>query len=125
MVHAFVNQFSKSMAKTITSISQSSLKELKEYSWPGNVRELRNVVERAMILARGTNITIELPQVVAVPAVEPNKMEDAERDHVVRVLKSTGWRIQGAGGAAEILGLKRTTLESRMRKLGIRRPNRS
>ena len=122
LVWAFVEEFSKAMGKAVEAIAKSSLRALQQYPWPGNVRELRNTVERAMILASGPNLGIDPPGVVAIP-VSPHlaSLAEVEREHIQRVLESTDGRIRGAGGAAEILGLPPTTLESRMAKLGLRR----
>ncbi len=122
LVRAFVNEFSKAMGKTIESIPQSNLDALQRYSWPGNIRELRNLVERAVILARGPKLIVEVPA-IRQPGTHPLlPLKEVERAHILRVLDKTGWRVQGKGGAAEILGLNRSTLESRMAKLGIHRP---
>ncbi|MGR8952371.1 MAG: sigma 54-interacting transcriptional regulator [Gammaproteobacteria bacterium] len=126
LVESFVQEFAETMGKPIDSIAKASLKALFDYGWPGNIRELRNVIERAVILARGPSLRIELPSISSVSASsrEPGlaPLTDVERDHILRVLETTGWRIRGSAGAAEILGLKPSTLESRMAKLGIRRP---
>jgi transcriptional regulator with GAF, ATPase, and Fis domain len=122
LARAFVDQFSKTMGKTVTSIPQSHLDALQRYTWPGNVRELRNVIERAVILARGPKLTVEVPSARQPGATQALAIKDVERAHILRVLERTAWRVQGKGGAAEILGLNRSTLESRMAKLGIRRP---
>ena len=97
---------------------------LQRYPWPGNVRELRNVVERAVILSRDPRLVIGLPngqKRVASPRSSV-RLADMERDHICGVLESTGWRVRGSGGGAELLGMKPSTLESRMAKLGVRRP---
>ena len=95
---------------------------LQQYAWPGNIRELRNVVERAMIVATGPELTIALPAPSG-PAGQRNvSMADVAKEHILRVLESCHWRIRGSGGAAERLGLRPTTLETRMAKLGLRRP---
>jgi formate hydrogenlyase transcriptional activator len=124
LVWAFVDEFAKTFNKDIQSIERESLDALEHYSWPGNVRELRNIIERAMIVATGSRLRIQLP---ATPALSPptsgRKLEEVEREHVLNVLEKSGWRIRGGNGAAEKLGLKATTLEARMAKLGIRRPN--
>jgi transcriptional regulator with GAF, ATPase, and Fis domain len=118
----FVEEFSKAMGKPIEGITKSSLRALQHYQWPGNVRELRNLIERAMILAGGPMLGIDLPGSAATSASRGfATLAEAEREHIQRVLESTGGRIRGAGGAAEILGLPPTTLESRMAKLGLRR----
>jgi transcriptional regulator of acetoin/glycerol metabolism len=95
---------------------------LKQYPWPGNVRELRNVIERAMIVSEGCSLRIELPE--SGPSVSPSSatLEDVERQHILDVLERTRWKISGKGGAAEILGLVPTTLQSRLKKLGLSRP---
>jgi formate hydrogenlyase transcriptional activator len=122
LVWAFVGEFSKAMGKPIEAITKSSLRALQRYHWPGNVRELRNTIERAMILASGPTLGIDLPGAAAAPASRDlTTLAEAEREHIQRILEFTGGRIRGAGGAAEILGLPPTTLESRMAKLGLRR----
>ena len=122
LVWAFVEEFSKAMGKPIEAVSKSSLRALHAYEWPGNVRELRNVIERAMILASGPTLRIEPPGAGATPVARGLvTLAEVERDHIRRVLESTGGRIRGAGGAAAFLGLKPTTLESRMARLGLRR----
>jgi transcriptional regulator of acetoin/glycerol metabolism len=95
---------------------------LQLYPWPGNVRELRNLIERSIIL--GDSSTLRLPS--SEPATRPQQAatltcDDAERAHILKVLNRTRWRIRGKGGAAEILGLKPTTLEARMKKLALLR----
>ena len=122
LVYGFVDEFSKTFGKRIQTISDESLAALKQYPWPGNVRELRNVVERAMINATGAQLTIPLPKPVYTTATRSDKLVDVEKEHVRKVLESTGWRIRGLNGAAERLGLRPTTLETRMAKLGLTRP---
>jgi transcriptional regulator with GAF, ATPase, and Fis domain len=119
----FVREFAKSLGKSIESISAESIEPLRRYHWPGNVRELRNVVERAVILATGSQLTIPVPQ----PSVSrqprcSSTLKNVQIEHIRATLQSTNWRIRGAGGAAERLGLKPTTLETRMAKLGVTRP---
>ena len=123
MVWRFVDEFSKALGKHVDSIAKESLTALQQYSWPGNVRELRNVVERAMIVTTGPRLTIPVPQTSSAASRRSPKLVDVEKEHIRGVLIGTGWRIRGAGGAAERLGLKATTLETRMAKLGIRRPD--
>jgi transcriptional regulator with GAF, ATPase, and Fis domain len=120
----FVTEFSKAFGKRIDSIDEESLMALRQYSWPGNVRELRNVVERAMITARTHCLSIPIPQLAAGlgAGARSTRLSDVERDHIRGVLETTGWRIRGAGGAADRLGLRPTTLETRMVKLGLKRP---
>ena len=122
LVWAFVEEFSKAMGKPIQAVAKASLRALQKYAWPGNVRELRNAVERAMILTSGPTLRIDLPGVVSVPVSQGlATLAEVEREHIQRVLEFTHWRIRGVGGAAEILGLPPTTLESRMAKLGLSR----
>ncbi len=118
----FVTEFAKAFGKRIDTIADDTLMDLRQYPWPGNVRELRNVVERAMITARGTCLTIPLPQATASGPARSARLCDVEREHIRSVLESSGWRIRGAGGAADRLGLRPTTLETRMAKLGLKRP---
>jgi formate hydrogenlyase transcriptional activator len=121
LVWAFVDELSRAFGKTITSISPASMQELQRYPWPGNVRELRNVIERAVILATTDHLVVPpMPQAAATP-LPPTAMTLAslETEHIRAILDSTHWRVRGRGGAAERLGLKPTTLESRMARLGI------
>ena len=123
LVWEFVDEFSKALGKRIDFISKESMRQLQHYSWPGNVRELRNVIERAMIVATGPPLTVSIPAQSG--ARQPRAsltLKDLEIEHIRATLNSTNWRIRGAGGAAERLGLKPTTLETRMIKLGVTRP---
>jgi transcriptional regulator with GAF, ATPase, and Fis domain len=122
LVWAFVEEIGESMGKKIEAIHEPSMAILQRYNWPGNVRELRNVVERALILNRGRILHIDLPQRSEVFAASSLALEDVERQHIESVLNQTHWRISGKGGAAGLLGLKSTTLRSKMAKLGIERP---
>jgi len=122
LVWRFVEEFSKAFGRRIDSIDKPTFTALSQYSWPGNIRELRNVVERAMIVATGHRLNIPLPHASATAARRSPKLVDVEKEHIRAVLESTGWRIRGSGGAADRLGLKPTTLETRMAKLGLRRP---
>jgi PAS domain S-box-containing protein len=122
LVWRFVEEFSKAFGKRIESIDRDSLAGLQQYAWPGNIRELRHVVERAMITTTTRKLTIAAPQASAAAVRRSPRLIDVEREHIRSVLESTGWRIRGVGGAADRLGLKPTTLETRMAKLGLRRP---
>jgi PAS domain S-box-containing protein len=122
LVWRFVEEFSKSFAKPIESIPRENMAALQRYAWPGNIRELRNVVERAMIVATSTRLTIALPGPSSATARHHVQLHDLEREHIRSTLESTSWRVRGLGGAADRLGLKPTTLETRMAKLGLRRP---
>jgi transcriptional regulator with GAF, ATPase, and Fis domain len=121
LVWRFVEEFSRAFGKRIDTISRENMTSLQQYAWPGNIRELRNVVERAMIAATDHRLPISLPTVVSQPG-KAVKLVEVEREHLRRVLESSRWRIRGMGGAAERLGLKPTTLETRMAKLGLVRP---
>jgi len=122
LVWHFVEEFSKAFGKRIDSIDKENMATLQQYAWPGNIRELRNTVERAMIVATSRRLTISLPQASAATARRSATLVEVEKEHIRAVLNGTGWRIRGAGGAADRLGMKPTTLETRMAKLGLRRP---
>jgi len=122
LVWRFVEEFSRAFGKHIDTIGPENIVALQQYAWPGNIRELRNLVERAMITASGSQLTIPVPQPSAASAKHSVKLVDVEREHILSVLESTQWRIRGTGGAADKLGLKPTTLETRMAKLGLKRP---
>jgi PAS domain S-box-containing protein len=122
LVWAFVKDFQKRMGKEVESIPRKGIESLQSYPWPGNVRELRNVIERAMIVSGGKTLVVQLPKLASSETEETSGLGDTERRHIVTVLERTGWRVAGKAGAAEILGLKRSTLFSKMKKLGIRRP---
>ena len=125
LVRTFIDEFARSYGKTIESISEESLRELQRYAWPGNVRELRNVIERAVIMATGPHLAVEVPRLKHPPLPGTSMtLTELEVSHIRAVLSSTNWRVRGSGGAAERLGLKPTTLESRMIKLGIARMKR-
>jgi formate hydrogenlyase transcriptional activator len=122
LVWAIVQELSPGMNKAVETIRREDMKKLQRYSWPGNVRELRNVVERAMILCTGPVLRIE-PPVGSAPESGVDDavllMDEVQRRHILKVLETAGGRIRGSGGAAELLGLKPTTLRSRMQRLGI------
>jgi transcriptional regulator with GAF, ATPase, and Fis domain len=122
LVWAFVRQYEKKMGKRIDHIPRKSMENLQHYPWPGNARELRNVIEHAMIVSSGKTLNVRVPRSASSDISANLSLEDAERRHILDVLKKSGWRLTGRGGAAEILKLKRTTLQSKMKKLGIRRP---
>jgi transcriptional regulator with GAF, ATPase, and Fis domain len=120
---AFVEESSRGLGKTIEAIASRSLTDLQRYPWPGNVRELRNVIERAMILATTGTLTPKVPCVPFAPSsLRSTRLVDVQTRHMTSVLESCRWRIRGINVAAEQLGLKPTTLETRMAKLGISRP---
>jgi PAS domain S-box-containing protein len=123
LVQYFLSKFATRMKKNIDTVSASTMQSLCRYPWPGNVRELEHMIERAVILSRGPELrvpAIEFPaEETAAPA--PGRLADIEREHIVRVLREADGKIGGPGGAAERLGMNRTTLNSRMQKLGIAR----
>jgi len=112
----------KRMGRDVESIEPVTLRNFHAYSWPGNVRELRNVIERYLILNPGPMFRAEVPESVEATSLVGQNLDEVERLHMQQVLQKTRWRIRGKGGAAELLGLKPTTLEARMKKLGIIRP---
>jgi DNA-binding NtrC family response regulator len=126
----FLSRFAKKYNRTGLELSPENEERLKVYTWPGNVRELQNLIERAVILTTGSRLDLSLPA--------PSKhfsehsfqdhpsLDEVQRRYILHVLEKTGGRIGGPGGAAQILGLKRTTLHTRMKKLGLKRkqPNR-
>jgi DNA-binding NtrC family response regulator len=107
------------MNKSVGTISREHMERLQRYDWPGNVRELRNVIERAMILCTGSALRVELPSSLPSDDEAVLPMDEAQRRHILKALESAGGRIRGAGGAAELLELKPTTLRSKMQRLGI------
>jgi formate hydrogenlyase transcriptional activator len=129
LVRYFAQKLSRRMNKRIETIPEESMNVMMKYHWPGNIRELENFVERAVILTKGTNLNAPVGELeLETPALVngsgepgPTTMEDAEREHILSALRTTGWTISGPNGAATRLGLKRTTLQSRMKKLGITR----
>jgi PAS domain S-box-containing protein len=127
---AFLNETSRRLGRSFGGLPQKVIEALQQYDWPGNVRELQNVVERAAVISTGT--VLELPEGwQALKGEQPTERDDRsvtlkelERDHIVRVLQRTHWRIEGGRGAAAILGINPSTLRSRMQKLGIQRSER-
>ena len=122
LVWRFVDEFSTMLDKPIDEIPRDNMLALQNYSWPGNIRELRNVIERAMIVATGPRLTMTLPKHSVPATLRSVKLADVEKEHIRSVLEAAGWRIRGVGGAADRLGLRPTTLETRMAKLGLQRP---
>ena len=125
LVAHFVQKFATRMGKYIESIPDDTLAALLEYDWPGNVRELQNLIERAVILSRGTALSIPLSELQLDQApTNPSlvTLEEAERQHILQALQRSRWVVGGPKGAAVKLGLKRTGLQSKMQQLGISRP---
>lgn len=121
LANVFVRKFQKQLGKEIERIPRKTMQALVSYSWPGNVRELRNIIERAMILSNDKILVIELPKHNFIVKNASGNLEDTIRSAILAALKLTQWRIAGKDGAAEVLGLKKSTLYSKMKKLGIRR----
>jgi formate hydrogenlyase transcriptional activator len=121
LVRHFTQKYARRMEKRIESIPSNVFKKLAHWQWPGNVRELENFIERAVILTRGTVLNAPLSELNAAlpPSTNGNAAQSGERDSIMRVLKETRGRVGGPTGAAERLGIKRTTLLARMKKLGI------
>src|SRR6267143_412765 len=144
LVRYFVQKFSRSLNKEVEYIPADAMEALSNYSWPGNIRELENLLERAVILSPGKELRGPLSELKSATLAAAagsdssssftsltsassstssiSTLEEAERQHILRALKQTQWRIAGPKGAAVLLGMKRTTLQARMRKLSIRRP---
>lgn len=121
LVDAFVKEFGEAMAKRFTSVSSKSMNAMMRYSWPGNIRELRNVIERAMIMSSGRTLHIQLPKHDMVENKRLLLLDDVIRNHITEILNITGWKVGGKNGAAKVMGLPPSTLQSKMKKLGITR----
>ena len=121
LVWAYVQEFGERMGKAVEVVPKTIMESLRRYAWTGDVRELRNVIERAMILTQGERLQVQLPSPNASASIGLS-MADTERRHILATPECAGWRVRGLGGAFELLELKPSTLESRMKKLGIRRP---
>jgi len=130
LVSYFAQKYARRMNKRIERVPSDALQALCKYSWPGNIRELENLIERAVILSPGPELLVEPPEfrpaAVAIPTETAGRhmnLEEAERAHIVRALKDTNWIVGGPRGAASKLGVNRSTLRSKMIKLGISRPS--
>jgi formate hydrogenlyase transcriptional activator len=143
LVRHFTEQVARRMNKKIETISSETLKQMRQYHWPGNIRELQNVIERAVILSAGPVLHVPLSEIQSRPALSAvhgngnleknlessagrhiqNVLEETERKHILSVLSQTNWVVAGPHGAATRLGMKRSTLQLRMRKLGLSREN--
>jgi transcriptional regulator with GAF, ATPase, and Fis domain len=124
LIRYFAQKYGARLGKRIPSVLPATLQVLGDYPWPGNVRELENVVERALILSQGPHMDLGgwFPRPSPAPRERGTQtLEEIEREHILAVLEGTGWRVSGDGGAAGLLGMKPTTLEARMKKLGITR----
>jgi formate hydrogenlyase transcriptional activator len=125
LVRYYVLKFSQRMGRTIETVPRETIKVLAEWHWPGNVRELENLMERSVILSEGNVLRVpltELEKEILSAVSEPDRsLGNAEREHILRVLRETGGVFSGPDGAAQRLGLKRTTLQSKMQRLKITR----
>jgi formate hydrogenlyase transcriptional activator len=125
LVRYFTQHYAVRMKKNIQTVPAKTLEILSQYAWPGNVRELENLVERSVILTQGTDLQVPISELrtTSDSTVPPmTALEEAERDHILRALQETKWVVGGGSGAAARLGVKRTTLQSKMQKFGITRP---
>ncbi len=127
LVHFFAQKFAQQMKRRIESVPKDTMAALTSYHWPGNIRELQNLVERGVILSRGSSLDIPLAELKHSNKVSNHSngsatLEAVERDHILRVLGELNWVIGGPNGAAARLGVNRTTLNHRLQKLGISRP---
>src|SRR5215203_4072810 len=121
LVWRFIEEFSPKFDKQIAEVRPETMAALQRHSWPGNIRELRNAVERAMILANGPRLAVPIPAPLGATA-GGLRLIDVQRNHIRKVLETANWRVRGPRGAADRLGLRPTTLETRMAKLGLTRP---
>lgn len=119
LARAFVKEFNKKMGKRIESIPKKTTKLLERYNWPGNIRELRNVIEHAVIISNGEVLNLRVPKNPVKAAPPIRSLKEAEYQYIIEALETTGWKIKGPNGAAEILKLKPSTLYNKMSKLGI------
>jgi formate hydrogenlyase transcriptional activator len=122
LVRYFVRKYTIRMGRIIETVPTETMEALINWSWPGNVRELENVIERSVILTDGTSLRVPLEELIeAGPDAAENSLADADREHIIRVLRETRGILSGPNGASQRLGLKRTTLQSKMDRLGITR----
>jgi len=134
LVRHFVQQFSRRMGRAIDSVPADTIDALVEYHWPGNIRELQNVIERAVIVTQGPVLKVALGELASAPRMSAHApalassddgnsmrkvLEETEREQIIRALEQANWVISGESGAAARLGMKRSTLQARMQKLGI------
>jgi formate hydrogenlyase transcriptional activator len=125
MVWAFIEEFSTRMGKKITQVPRKTMELLQRHSWPGNVRELRNVIEHSAIITTDETLRVPMLEQANPEAMPFRTLADSEREHIMKALEKTGWRIKGPDGAATLLGLNPSTLYGRMRKLGIQSRSRN
>jgi formate hydrogenlyase transcriptional activator len=127
LVRFFTQKYARLLKKQITAIPAEAMAALTAYAWPGNVRELEHFIERAVILTQSSDLEVSLSELrPSVPAAQTapeniSTLEVAEREHILRALEAANWVIGGPNGAAARLGMKRTTLQYRIQKLGLER----
>lgn len=127
LVYYFLDKYCRKMGKNINSISNDTLKRLTDYNWPGNIRELENIIERAVILSTSDTLEIDNRLLVSSQKLQADegigstRIEDVEREHIIKVLSQTNWQVHGKNGAAKILDINPSTLRTRMAKLGIKK----
>ena len=128
LAHHFINTYNRKAGKKITGLSDKVLKNMMAYHWPGNIRELENLIERSVLLAKGTiieDISLPATQKKDISSIHQDfhmkTIHENERDYIISVLKKCNGRIWGAGGAAEVLNVPPSTLKSKMKKLGIQK----
>jgi transcriptional regulator with GAF, ATPase, and Fis domain len=131
LANFFLTKFSKKLGRAFTGFSQGTLDRLTGYHWPGNIRELQNIVERAVVISNPPEIDIDdtvlgnVESFQVREAEDAQTLEDVERGHIINVLEDSGWVIDGKRGAAAVLNINPNTLRSRMKKLGIKKPERA
>jgi formate hydrogenlyase transcriptional activator len=132
LVGHFAQQFSRRMNKAIETIPSTTMEALCRYHWPGNIRELQNVIERAVILSTDSTLNVDVADLKIPKAGHPKSplkralddvLEQSERQHILKALSHCNWVVAGPKGAAAHLGMKRSTLQLRMKKFGISRPS--
>lgn len=126
LIRYFAQKYARQMNKPIETIPAEAIAALSKYPWPGNIRELENLIERSVILSQGSELRVPLGELKGSSAASSDgnaTLEAAERKHILRVLQETNWVIGGPSGAAARLGMKRTTLQSKIQRLGITRPS--
>jgi formate hydrogenlyase transcriptional activator len=127
LAHHFMEKFAARLHKRLSTIPVGTMTALRRYHWPGNIRELEHLVERAVILSRGSTLEIPLNELNGPRTDQQSSavtLKEAEREHIFQALQDANWMIGGRSGAAARLGIKRTTLQSMMSRLGIERPSR-
>ncbi|MEL6924429.1 MAG: sigma 54-interacting transcriptional regulator, partial [Bacteroidota bacterium] len=124
LVRFFASHFGKKIGKSIETISKKTISDLQRYSFPGNVRELENIIERAVITSPANVLQLNDWNLYAATAEKPlsGTLQEVERNYMLQVLENCRWKIEGVNGASQQLGLKPSTLRSRMQKLGIKKP---